>query len=328
MDLDVVGIGVPCVDLLFNIDHLPDKDESLPIQEYSYQGGGKVATALVTLARLGEQTGFIGKVGNDKFGKFVTKDFKEHGVDTIHLKYEKAGKTPFSVVLSDQKTSGRNILYNKGELETLNYSEIDLDYIKQADFLHMAYPRKLEYEILKEIENEDITTIFDADFFETAIIDLLPFINVLITSQEFAEGYGESLDNELDKFEDILLKLSQEGPEIVVITMGKEGSLIYYENEVFHQEVFSVETKDTTGAGDVYHGAFIYGLLNNKSIKETAKIASAVSAIKTTVIGGRAGIPTAGDLNYFLKNNAVRITDKKQRIKNYRNNFHIGSELK
>lgn len=321
MNLDVIGIGVPCVDLLFNIDHLPDKDESLPIQEYSYQGGGKVATALVTLARLGDQTGFMGKVGDDKFGKFVVKDFNEHGVDTTYLKYEEEGKTPFSVVLSDKKTSGRNILYNKGELETQNFSEIDLDYIKQADFLHMAYPRKLELEILKNLKNEDITTVFDADFFETAIVELLPFIDVLITSQEFAEGYAESLDTELEKFEDIILKLAQKGPEIVVITLGKEGSLVYYEDEIFHQKAFSVETKDTTGAGDVYHGAFIHGLLHNKSIKETAKIASAVSAMKTTVIGGRAGIPSADDLNHFLKNKEIIISDKKQRIKRYENNF-------
>ncbi|MCF8001376.1 MAG: hypothetical protein K9K76_05940 [Halanaerobiales bacterium] len=322
MSLDVVGIGVPCVDLLFNIDHLPDKDESLPIQEYSYQGGGKVATALVTLARLGDKTGFLGKIGDDKFGKFVAKDFKEHGVDTTHLKYEGEGKTPFSVVLSDQKTSGRNILYNKGELGPQSFSEIELDYIKRADFLHIAYPRKLELEILKKIENEDITTVFDADFFEPAVVDLLPYINVLITSEEFAEGYIESLNTDLDKFEDILLKLAQEGPEIVVITLGRNGSLVYYENETFHQQAFSVETKDTTGAGDVYHGAFIHGLLHNKSVKETAKIASAVSAMKTTVIGGRAGIPTVDDLKHFLKYEEIRISDEKQRIKRYENNFH------
>ena len=322
MGIDVIGIGAPCVDLLLNIDHLPANDESIPIEEYSYQGGGKVATALVTLARLGNETGIIGEIGNDRFGEFIERDFQEHGVDTNHLNIQKSGKTPFSVVLSDLRSNSRNILYNKGELNSPEYKNEDIEYVKQAKFLHLAYPRNYEYEIVKKLTKENISIVFDADFYEPEIKKFFPHIDVLIASQEFADVYQANNYPNIKKYKELILKIADKGIETVIITLGKEGSLVYHNEEIFHQESFSVKVQDTTGAGDVYHGAFIHGLLHKMSIKKTAKVASAVAAMKSTVIGGRAGIPTVSDLKEFLNNDSLDITDREKRIKKYKDEFH------
>jgi sugar/nucleoside kinase (ribokinase family) len=108
--MDVVGIGFPCIDFLINVDRFPVPNSYAMLQDFSWQGGGKVSTALVALGRLGIKTRLIAAMGDDVFAKFLIADFRRHGVDTSKLKIDPEGTTTLSVPLSDTQTGSRSFL--------------------------------------------------------------------------------------------------------------------------------------------------------------------------------------------------------------------------
>ncbi|MBI3990998.1 MAG: hypothetical protein HY350_02500, partial [Candidatus Omnitrophica bacterium] len=118
----------------------------------------------------------------------------------------------------------------------------------------------------------------------------------LVASEVFAHDFGGDAP-----LPDIARKLLKMGPRVVVITRGKEGALCVTADDEFFTPAFSVRAVDTTGAGDVFHGGFIYGLLQEWGLKKVMEFASAVAALKCLKLGGRAGIPTRQEVEEFLK---------------------------
>lgn len=319
MPLDVIGVGKSCVDLIIKVDHLPKSDESLPMQDFTMQGGGKVSTALIAAARLGCKTGFIGKVGRDNFGNFIIQDFLKHGVDVSRVSWEDGKISPFSVVISDSVQQGRSIIWENGTISTLSWNEVDQEYLKQARFIHLAGSSPVELNIAKMAGANGNKVVYDADFYEPMVMEILPWIDVLIPSQEFAQAYAGTLLNTVDDYLEVAKDLSKWGSEIVVITLGKRGAVGYYQGQSFYQEAFQVPVVDTTGAGDVFHGAFIFGLLQKLTFEDCTKFASAVAALKTLALGGRAAIPTLRDTENFLATGQPVVQDLQQRIVEYKN---------
>ncbi|MFW6308899.1 MAG: carbohydrate kinase family protein, partial [bacterium] len=107
-------MGNPVCDFLVNTDKLPEPDSGGRLLDYSWQGGGKVATGLVTLARLGAKPGIIGVVGDGPYGRFCIKDFKKHGVDVSRLVIDKNQSNSFCVDISEPKTMSRSLICNGG----------------------------------------------------------------------------------------------------------------------------------------------------------------------------------------------------------------------
>ena len=109
--LDIVGIDAPCMDFLVNLDKLPSSNTSMQFLQSSWQGGGKVATALIAAARLGSSCGIVGNIGNDLYGDVIEWDFLRHGIDTSYLKRLDGHHTSLSLVLSEKENMGRCILW-------------------------------------------------------------------------------------------------------------------------------------------------------------------------------------------------------------------------
>lgn len=311
--MDVVGIGVPCVDLLAHIRFLPKENQSTALEEYSWQGGGKVPTALVTLARLGAETGFIGVVGGDLFGRFCLQDFKRHGVDCSRCIVDEEKETSFSIVLSDEKTGGRNILFHWGSARQIELDDLDYGYISSAKYLHLSQANHVTQRAAEYTKQKGNQVVFDADSYHKSILEMMPVIDVFIASEFFYKALYDDEDYEMHCGE-----LLKSGPRIVVFTLGERGCVGMDEEGFFTVPAFKVKVKDTTGAGDVYHGAFIYGLLQGWSAKDTARFANAVAAIKCTTIGGRAGIPTLDVVQTFLNTGHIDYTEINERVDFYR----------
>ncbi|NLX70233.1 MAG: carbohydrate kinase family protein [Clostridiales bacterium] len=312
--MDVVGIDVPCVDFLAHINRLPrEADQGARLLEYSWQGGGKVATALVALARLGAKTGIVGVVGGCLYGQFCVDDFVRHGVDVSKLIIDEDGETSLSLVLSESQTCGRNIIFHRGSVRNLSLEDLDRDYITSGKYLHLAQATPVTRQAAVWARQAGNTVVFDADGFREEIQEMLPLIDVFIGS----EFYYRALFDD-DNYEANCRKLMEEGPSIVVFTFGEEGCLGVDTQGFFNEPAFSVPVKDTTGAGDVYHGAFIYGLLQGWSASKTARFANAVSAIKCTRIGGRAGIPTVSMVEKFMETGCTDFEELDERVKFYR----------
>ncbi|MBI3990788.1 MAG: carbohydrate kinase family protein, partial [Candidatus Omnitrophica bacterium] len=137
MKFDVIGLGCCSTDFLGVVPAHPPIDVKMQLLDFSQQGGGPVATALVTLARLGCSTGFIGAVGDDELGSFQVREFKKEGVDLKHLKIEEGKRSIFAFIMVDRHTGKRTILWVKSETSDLMPEELNKKYITSAKILHL-----------------------------------------------------------------------------------------------------------------------------------------------------------------------------------------------
>lgn len=297
--IDVIGIDAPCMDLLVNLKELPGRNCSIPILRSSWQGGGKAATAMVALARLGVRCGIIANVGDDLYGDVINRDFQRHGIDTSRFQQMEGKETSFSLVLSDLDTGGRSIVWKGGGAPLPN--RLDHSYLQQAKYLHIPGVTGVFEEAIRVVRDAGGKVSIDGDRYSPDIMEKLGDIDVFIGSEFFFDKIFQGRG-----IETCCRELQRQGPEIVVFTFGDKGCAgIGPDGRFFHVPAFSVPVVDTTGAGDVFHGAFLYGLLQGWEAHRCAHWASAVSAIKVTRPGGRAGIPDVDMTQEFLKNGSI-----------------------
>ena len=282
--IDVVGLGCCCFDLLGVVPHMPGPDEELRMLETRQQGGGEVATALVTLARLGCSVACAGKVGDDAFGNFIRRELDQYGVDTRNLLVDPGALSQASVVLVERATGQRSILACVPTFSELQPSQLPPGLIEEARVLHLDGVHR--------------AAALDADVLalEGDISEVLRRTDVLIASLAFAASFAKTEDP--DRAIDRLLDY---GPSVVLVTLGEGGCRGQAEGRRFDFPAFPVEVVDTTGAGDVFHGAYIYGMLQQWELMKTVEFASAVAAIKCRQLGGRAGIPDLEQALRFLR---------------------------
>jgi sugar/nucleoside kinase (ribokinase family) len=309
---DVVGIDTPCVDLLCHIEKIPEPNESIEIVENSWQGGGKVATGIIAAARLGLKTAIIGNVGNDVYGKYCIDDFKNHDVDVKNLQIEEDKSTTLCVVLSDGKTNGRNILYKRGNTSFPKITSSDYQMISNSRYLHIAGWKSIHITAAKYAKEQGTITVLDADDYSPGLDEILPYIDILIASEFVYKHFFKD-----DCYMENLKLLHLKGPTTVIFTLGGDGCVGVCEDTFFRIPAFKIRVRDTVGAGDVFHGAYIFGLCQNWDAENCAEFASAVSAIKCTRIGGRAGIPTAAMTQEFIKTGVIDEKQLDQRVKYY-----------
>ena len=285
---DVAGLGCACLDFLGIVPHLPDQDEQVWMSDSTQQGGGMVSTALVTLSRLGVSTAFAGKVGNDTAGRVVKEEFDQFGVDSAHLIMEPGASTPVSMILVDESTGQRTIMAG-GSAVDMSPSEVPAELVASSRILHLDNTNRPAALAAAGIARDSgVPVVLDADTVSPPddLVELLGMTDFLIASRVFSD----ELTGLTDPSEAVKV-LAGYGSSATVVTLGEEGSYTLGAGRSFHTPAFSVDAVDTTGAGDVYHGAFIFGLLKEWSFEKTAEFASAVAALSCTRLGGRAGIP-------------------------------------
>jgi sugar/nucleoside kinase (ribokinase family) len=214
-------------------------------------------------------------------------------------------------------TEGRSFLAVFGSCNPLEPENIPEEYIASARYVHFYQITPATVYAAKLARERGIKTAFDGDVYEKITEDNLDLIDILIGSEFF---YVERFkDREFKNLRENCFALKRRGPEIVVITLGSRGCAGVYGNTYFESPGFPVEVVDTTGAGDVFHGAFLFGLLKGYDVEYTARFANAVSAIKCTRQGGRAGIPELATANRFLEDGFIDYSEIDQRVEFYKN---------
>lgn len=316
--MDVVGIGTPYYDMVINVSKMPGLDGATGANEAFYQGGGKVATAMAAAARLGRSAGMIAKVGENHRGQFIINDFRYNGVDTSAIIVDAPGtSSPFCLSLSEEEHKTRIFIGKEGTAGELLPEEIDYEYLGSAKYLHLENGRPASAAAALFAREHGIVTVMDADNYQEGIVKLLPCLDVFIASEFFYRDMFGDLP-----YEEGCRKLLEAGPSTAIVTLGSRGSVgMTAQDGFFRTESFQVPVKDTTGAGDVFHGAYIVGLLEGMNAPECARFASAVSAIKCTCFGGRTGIPNRETVQRFLETGEIDQTQAQQRLAYYRNNL-------
>lgn len=295
---DVVGLGSACLDVLGFVPHIPGVDEKVRMVETSRQGGGEVGTALAALAKLGSSVAFVGRVGDDPTGAFIKDDFERRGVDTGHLTVEPGAVSPSSVVMVDRESGLRTIVDCGTTVSDVRPEELSEGFIEGAKYLLLdSRHGAAALEAATRARRAGVTVVVDADIpaQDPDIPRLMQLTDILIPSEHFSRLFTET-----DDVHRSIRALRSLGPSVVLVTLGKEGSVCHSNGETFHTPAFEVDVVDTTGAGDVFHGAFIHGLLRGWELRQAVEFASAVAAIKCRHLGGRAGIPTFEETLEFL----------------------------
>ena len=293
---DVVGMGLNSVDFLSLVPQFPASNSKMKTLRFSRQGGGQVATALVALSRWGIVTKYIGKVGADDLGRYSLQSICQEGIDVSSVIVEPGTPNQCATIIVDGQSGERTILWDRDERLMYRPGELHRAEVCSGKILHLdGHDIRAAIQCARWAKEEGMITVVDIDKVEPLTPDLLREIDFLITSSRFPALFTGISDRER-----ALIELQKEAPGFVCATLGREGAMALLKGKILHVEGFEVEVVDTTGAGDVFHGGFIYGLLQNWEVEGILRFANAAAALKCRDLGGRKGIPTLEEVKKLL----------------------------
>ncbi|KAF0248838.1 MAG: ribokinase-like domain-containing protein [bacterium] len=294
---DVVGLGLNAVDHIITVPHYPEFNTKIRLLSHSQQPGGQVASALTALARLGCKTRYIGKVGDDQAGQLQLSRLKAEGIEHTYTKCVSQATNQIAFIIIDSKTGERTIIWDRDERLAIQAEEVEEAAICAGKILHIdGHDVEADISAAQFAHKANMAVVIDVDNFYPGADKLLPHIDFLVTSSDFPGRVTGISD-----YKAALAKLKEiSGSYFVAMTLGKEGVLAYHEGEYLTVRGFEIDCSDTTGAGDAFHGGFIYGLLQSMTIKETLRFANAVAAMKCQKLGAQTGLPSLAEVNKFL----------------------------
>jgi sugar/nucleoside kinase (ribokinase family) len=294
----IVGVGACVMDTLISLPRYPAEDTKLRAYGSRPAGGGPVATGLVAASKLGVDAAYIGVLSDDGGGRFLIKDFEKYGTDTSLIRIRAGYRSFTSTIWLSEQSATRTCVFDKGNLPPLELDSEQAEAIRCARVL-MVDGNELRgaVEAAKVARAAGVKVLYDCGGLYDGIEELLELTDVCIPSEEFALGHTGA-----DTAEDAAKILFERyRPEVVVITQGVAGGIIYDGERVRRYPAFTVAAKDTNGSGDVFHGAFAAGICFGYAYEKCCYFASGVSAIKCTGVGARESVPELGTVKEFLK---------------------------
>ncbi|MFT3849646.1 MAG: PfkB family carbohydrate kinase [Propionivibrio sp.] len=292
MSLEVIGLGVSTLDILSLVEAFPSGDEVQRAAAVVVQGGGPVFTAIATAAALGARTAMIDRIGDDWRGTAIMAEYRQAGVGTEFLEVVPGATSSIATILVRRTDGARAIAYCPGTTPELSPADVPADAIATAKLLHVN-GRYLDacLHACRIARRAGVRVSFDggAHRYRPELRPLIALTDICIVALDFAHQHTGH--TEIDAMARALLA---EGPALVVITDGLRGSWIYpRDGEPFHQTAFpQTDLIDTTGCGDTYHGAFLFGLARNLPLAECATLASKLAAQNCRFLGGRGALAT------------------------------------
>jgi len=299
-DFDVVGFGLNAVDHLIVVPEYPAFDSKMRFLHHELSAGGQIATAMAALQRLGLKTAYAGRFGSDEEGRFGLQSLKPEGVNVESTEVIEGAATQTAFIIVDAKTGERTVIWDRDSRLSYTQEEAPVELAARGRVLHMDAHDPPACAVMARAAHAAGTIVsVDVDNVYDGLPELLPLIDVLITSSEFPHKLTGISDERTSLVE---LK-ARYGCAVVGMTLGANGALTYCEGEFIESPAFAVPggCRDTTGAGDAFHAGFLYGLLHDVDVESSLKIANAVAALKCRKLGARAALPSESELKEFLK---------------------------
>ncbi len=290
--MKILCIGHAAYDITLPVDKFPIENKKIRINVPKVEcGGGPAATAAYLLSYWGLETSFAGVVGDDLYGSRIKEEFKKVGVDITYLETKPSLNTTSSYIIANRDNGSRTIITSKDkglEFDKIKDIEGDFDYI-----LVDGDEEELSLKTILKYKGKSISLI-DAGKSDDKTIKLASVADYVVCSNDFARDYTKMpLDYEnLDTIKKIYDKLEQEFKGKVIITLEKYGSFTKIDNEYHLVPSINVKAIDSTGAGDIYHGALLYFISQGYPLLDAMRLSNITSAISVTRVGGRYSIPT------------------------------------
>jgi len=292
----VVGIGIACLDQLILWDDTNAPVATGRIADCDMQGGGMAATALAAVTRLGGRAELWGAVGTDWIADLILQGLREEHVDTRHVKRMEGRRGPLAVVCIDQPTGERYFPYWSGHLEPDEAIGSPGSLCSAGCLLVDGTLCSTALPAAQEARRLGVPVVGDIEKINRNTRALMRHMDYAIASEDCAAKLGTG-----DDYRKACEAIRAMGPRHVVLTLGDKG-LVYLSGDRFGaMGAFPVDVVDTTGAGDVFHGAFCYGLVHGFALEKNLTFASAAAAMKCRRLGGRAGIPGRDEVEQFLR---------------------------
>src|SRR5688572_11765722 len=290
----VVGVGLATVDLMCVAPRIDERMVELSI--FSMQGGGSVATALTMVANLGAKARFFGRLADDDFGRFVLGALRGL-VDTSLVSVERGKISPLSLVNIDELTRKRKILFTRGSTTPLLPRDLPPRLLDGASLLIIdGYQPALQAAIAEKARAKGITVLLNAGHLVGGMGELLALSDIVIGSERFASEFAPS-----DDVQKSLREITRIGPRVAVITMGDAGAMALEDRKLVQQEAIDVFVADTTGAGDVFCGAFAYALMQRWPLERTLPFANAAAGLTCRTLGARSALPDMAEILQYAE---------------------------
>jgi sulfofructose kinase len=297
---DVVGIGAVAWDKFLVVPRFPKPDEKIRAIQSEECAGGTVATALVALQRWGLSTRLLAVVGYDPYSDRILENLHDEQVDASFLIRRRDAEGRRSVILVDNRNGDRCVVGGPHKIPPIEPSDIKPEFFEGARVLHLdTTVDECAVEAAKMARSMGLTVTLDAERITERTDELLPQCDTVIASYNFAkEVTGE------EKLSLAAYGLYLKSGRPTVVTHGGEGCEYVSEEQQFFQPAFKAPVVDGTGAGDVFHAAYIFGMLSAWDVKDVVRFASWAASQACRELSGRKGIPTAEAVKEFHKKGA------------------------
>jgi sulfofructose kinase len=293
--VDLVGVGLNATDTVIPLATHPEQGSKVEYQTATILPGGQVASTVVACQQWGLQTRYVGKLGNDDAASLHRREFTRAGVEARLITVAE-GSSPQSIILVNP-SGERTVLCQRDPRLVLTPGDLNRDWIVNARALHVDGFDTAAATIAAQWAREaGIPVIADLDELYPGVEILLENIDYLIVSRDFPCRlmHETSLETALRRMQ------QRYGSRLTAATLGEEGVLAWDGRQLHHAAAYHVPVVDTTGAGDIFHAGFIYGLLQGWPLPRQLDFACAAAALNCTATGARGGIQSVARIEDLI----------------------------
>src|SRR6185503_7723057 len=298
-DFDAVGFGLNAVDHLIVVPEYPAFDTKMRLLEHKLSAGGQTATAMVSLQRLGFKTAYAGRLGSDAEGYFGLGTLKDDGVNVDFVHVVEGARNQIAFITIDARNGERTIVWDRDDRLAYLPDEAPVEFGPMGRVLHLdAHDPPACLRLARAARDAGTIVSADIDNIYDGLPELLPFNDTNIRPKEFPQCVTGISDQR-----EALVELNTRfGCAITGMTLGTAGAVVHCDGEFIESPAFEAPggCKDTTGAGDAFHGGFLFGLLRGEDIETSLRFGNAVAAMKCSALGARTALPTEAQLRTFL----------------------------
>ncbi len=301
---DLVGVGLNATDTLLLVPNFPAYGGKVRIMQEVLSPGGQVASALTAAAKLGLKTKYIGTVGDDIRGEIQMLSLEAAGIDLEDVEVRKNCANQSAYIVIDQTTGERTVFWNRPDCLALDPDRITPLNVACAKMLHIdGHDTKAVEKAARVARDHGIPVSCDVDTIYPGFDHVLPYVDYLVSSSEFPARWT----GERDAFRALEMIQNEYGMRVAAMTLGADGALARVDGAYAYSPGFVVNCIDTTGAGDVFHGAFCYAVINGMAVRDGLEFSCALAALNCTKLGARGGIATADQARELMRTAERRV---------------------
>lgn len=293
----ILCVGHSAYDITYLLPNFPIENKKYRALERIMVSGGPAGNASYLLGKYGQEVSYITRLGNDVYGNEILNDMRSMKVDIKNIIMKDEYVTPCSLIIANGGNGSRTIINYREEKRSENIKFI---YEKEPEILHFdGHELDLALEAIKLFPKT--IKVLDAGTYKEGTVVLGTLVDYLICSEDFAKDYCKIDKIEEENFLETLLKLKELNKNTIIITLGERGSIMEENGKVRKFKAFKAKAIDTTGAGDIFHGAFVYGLSKGMTIEKNIEFASACASLSVEKLGGRNSIPEIEEVMERIK---------------------------